>query len=477
MPVELRYDNNQSADDPCLASVAYSADISLLGTCIFGLFGVTYHNLRMTRDFFRAIKDEIYYIFCWTEGDDDTLSLPTTDQALLQMTESQVQSGEAPLPPPPPPTGKRAPLAEHDGGPVPGPATVTTHIGTRINARLGVIKAQLNNGAMPSALEPNAVSGSSMPPKSHPLAPKLAEQRDEYTRKVLEYATKRVMNMPGIEKQQFLESFMSEIEGDSRWEDDEDEEEGDEFCSEIYDSAMSVEDLDARLKKAKAKFEEALGRQESRVAQETNATAPPAAEAEIEVAPHSASPFSEELDTLHKFFVPGSARPASLDNAAVISLLETTCGEVSADAVEYLAAPFEPAGLPESTEAEKVAALMAFMPKLEEAIAAQKAAAKKAAQEKAAQESEEEKEKREMNEQIAANVDGLWGTYDVDRSGKLEKEEAKKFVIGLNGAEDLESIGGEEAFEEVFLTLDLDGSGDLTKDEIVSLVKKLMGVE
>ena len=124
---------------------------------------------------------------------------------------------------------------------------------------------------MPSAYEPNAVSGSSMPPKNHPVAPKLKQQRDEYTRKVLEYATQRVKNMPGIEKS-FLESFMSEIEVDSRWTEEEDlegeEGEGeDEFCSEIYDSAMSVEDLDARLKRAKAKFEEALQKQESRGSQ------------------------------------------------------------------------------------------------------------------------------------------------------------------------------------------------------------------
>ncbi|GMI01538.1 hypothetical protein TrVE_jg12115 [Triparma verrucosa] len=268
-----RYDQKQDVDDPCLASVAYSADISLLGTCIFGLFGVTYHNLRMTRDFFRAIKEEIYYIFCWSEGDDDVSTVDKSEGELQLTISSGGVGGEAPaLPPPPPPNGKRAPLAEHDGGPVPGGQdTITTHIGTRINARLGVIKAQLNNGAMPSAYEPNAVSGSSMPPKNHPVAPKLKQQRDEYTRKVLEYATQRVKNMPGIEKS-FLESFMSEIEVDSRWTEEEDlegeEGEGeDEFCSEIYDSAMSVEDLDARLKRAKAKFEEALQKQESRGSQ------------------------------------------------------------------------------------------------------------------------------------------------------------------------------------------------------------------
>lgn len=64
------------------------------------------------------------------------------------------------------------------------------------------------------------------------------------------------------------ESFLSQVKVDSRWTEEEDLEGGqgegvDEFCSELYDSVLSVENLNASSKRAKAKFEEALQKQES----------------------------------------------------------------------------------------------------------------------------------------------------------------------------------------------------------------------
>ncbi|GMH89208.1 hypothetical protein TL16_g11387 [Triparma laevis f. inornata] len=57
--------------------------------------------------------------------------------------------------------------------------------GTRLAARPGLSKALLSNRSTPSAYEPYTGSGNT----SRPVAPKLKQQREEYTRKVLGYAT------------------------------------------------------------------------------------------------------------------------------------------------------------------------------------------------------------------------------------------------------------------------------------------------
>merc|ERR1712046_261104 len=60
---------------------------------------------------------------------------------------------------------------------------------------------------------------------------------------------------------------------------------------------------------------------------------------------------------------------------------------------------------------------------------------------------------------IQGVIDQIWDTYDVDKSGALDKEETKKFVqdtLGNLGSGDEFS---DEAFDEVFATFDKDGSG------------------
>jgi Ca2+-binding EF-hand superfamily protein len=53
-------------------------------------------------------------------------------------------------------------------------------------------------------------------------------------------------------------------------------------------------------------------------------------------------------------------------------------------------------------------------------------------------------------EAIAGVIDQIWDTYDVDRSGYLDKDETKKFVkdtLGnLSGGDEF----SDEAFDEVF---------------------------
>ena len=146
---------------------------------------------------------------------------------------------------------------------------VTTHLGTAIDARLGIIKSPATNCA--SKFDPRAVSGTSVPPVDHPMTKKLEEMRDRYTCNVLEYVLERIDVLALDES--IARRFMEEITTESHI----------LFDSSVYESAvfrstlggddtdMDVDvgdlptegDLDERLAKAKAKFEEVV-RRESR---------------------------------------------------------------------------------------------------------------------------------------------------------------------------------------------------------------------
>jgi len=76
---------------------------------------------------------------------------------------------------------------------------------------------------------------------------------------------------------------------------------------------------------------------------------------------------------------------------------------------------------------------------------------------------------------IQGVIDQIWETYDVDKSGELDKEETKKFVqdtLGNLGSGDEFS---NEAFDEVFSTFDKDNSGTVEKSEMVVFIKQLLG--
>ena len=76
---------------------------------------------------------------------------------------------------------------------------------------------------------------------------------------------------------------------------------------------------------------------------------------------------------------------------------------------------------------------------------------------------------------IQGVIDQIWDTYDVDKSGALDKMETKKFVqdtLGNLGSGDEFS---DEAFDEVFATFDKDNSGTVEKNEMVVFIKQLLG--
>lgn len=90
-------------------------------------------------------------------------------------------------------------------------------------------------------------------------------------------------------------------------------------------------------------------------------------------------------------------------------------------------------------------------------------------------EPESEPEPGSVEEAIQEVVDQIWGTYDVDESGVLEKEEAKKFV-----QDTLAEVGqgddfSEEAFGEFLQTFDKDNSGTIEKAELQVFIMQVVG--
>lgn len=66
----------------------------------------------------------------------------------------------------------------------------------------------------------------------------------------------------------------------------------------------------------------------------------------------------------------------------------------------------------------------------------------------------------------------MWDTYDVDRSGALDREETKNFVrytlLDMGADESFDDV----AFEHVFNHFDKDGSGTVDKEEMLAFVKR-----
>ena len=75
---------------------------------------------------------------------------------------------------------------------------------------------------------------------------------------------------------------------------------------------------------------------------------------------------------------------------------------------------------------------------------------------------------------LSGVIDQIWDTYDIDKSGALNKKETMKFVqenLGDLGSGDEFS---EEAFDKVFSSFDKDFSGTVEKSEMVVFIKQLM---
>ena len=77
---------------------------------------------------------------------------------------------------------------------------------------------------------------------------------------------------------------------------------------------------------------------------------------------------------------------------------------------------------------------------------------------------------------MAKCVEQLWAQYDTDGNGYLDREETKRFVkdsmteMGANTSEFTDAH-----FEETFREFDVDNTGTVTKANMVTYMKKLIG--
>ena len=73
----------------------------------------------------------------------------------------------------------------------------------------------------------------------------------------------------------------------------------------------------------------------------------------------------------------------------------------------------------------------------------------------------------ELEKAITKLVNDIWGKYDVDNSGELDKDETRKFLTkilrDMNYREELD----DEDFDELFSEFDEDGNGTIEKEEMV----------
>lgn len=76
---------------------------------------------------------------------------------------------------------------------------------------------------------------------------------------------------------------------------------------------------------------------------------------------------------------------------------------------------------------------------------------------------------------IEKAVNEIWDTYDINKSGDLDKEELKKFAkdaMGRMGIE-LDEEKFESQFDSEFQAMDLNKNGVIEKSEMQAFIKKL----
>ena len=73
-------------------------------------------------------------------------------------------------------------------------------------------------------------------------------------------------------------------------------------------------------------------------------------------------------------------------------------------------------------------------------------------------------------------VDDIWGTYDKDNSGALDKDETKEFVKNTMSEMGEGGEFSEGDFESCFKEFDKDGNGTISRAEMRDFIKKVAGL-
>ena len=93
---------------------------------------------------------------------------------------------------------------------------------------------------------------------------------------------------------------------------------------------------------------------------------------------------------------------------------------------------------------------------------------------------------------LRACIDDIWDEFDTDNDGELDQKECKKFII--NAIKELQNAGqptqreasslitDESSFNDAdfatcFRKVDTDGSGQITKDEMLQFIKVVANLE
>ena len=80
----------------------------------------------------------------------------------------------------------------------------------------------------------------------------------------------------------------------------------------------------------------------------------------------------------------------------------------------------------------------------------------------------------EIDNVIAKCVDEIWGKYDTDGNGNLDKDETKRFV--RDSLSDISEGFNEKDFDQCFREFDKDNSGTIEKGEMVQFIKQVAGL-
>ena len=75
---------------------------------------------------------------------------------------------------------------------------------------------------------------------------------------------------------------------------------------------------------------------------------------------------------------------------------------------------------------------------------------------------------------VAEIVDGIWETYDKDKSGGLDRDETRRFLQETLGKMDDGTAYKEEEFEETFNQFDLNHNGLIEKAEMAMFIQTII---
>ncbi len=82
----------------------------------------------------------------------------------------------------------------------------------------------------------------------------------------------------------------------------------------------------------------------------------------------------------------------------------------------------------------------------------------------------------DYEEALMTTVEEIWGEWDKDGNGYLDKTEMKGFIMAtMKQAGNSTEISDEE-FSKIFAEFDIDGSNTIEKDEMAVLVKRMAGL-